>query len=760
MPAWRALYDKQGMFTHRPDLNDAGFALYQGTYPGHSGMGYQGLARKSVKGVINNGLKMTLIDPVMQGGTDIPGGTNWVPVKPATDAALTLGMMRWIFENEKYNEEFLSCPTQEEAEKIGFKSVTNATNLVILSEDHPNYRKFLRPVDLGLEGEEFMVIDKSTGKPGNYDKVSAGEIFYEGEVEGENGKIKVATSLSILRKNTEEYTMEEYAEICGVPVSQIVQVADDFTSHGHKVGVDTVGGTVAINGLPFAVGLFMLPAMLGAYNMKGGMVMGGPGYASHADGPRYNLSTIENGPEITGAKISREAFLYEDTSEYKNKLAKGENPYPAKMPWYPSGFSLDGHAIFSAINKYPYQCKILVNCAANPIYGGPSSYNDKVIDELKKTSNIPLFIGIDTVVGETTAFADYIIPDTNFNEHWAILGARGNHTTRITGIRWPVVEPPTPKVGEYDQHISMETYIIEVAKRLNIPGFGDEAITDVNGKTWPIHTREDYWMKAVANVAYDQDPIKAIDDEDMKLTGLNEIPKDWEESVTSEELPLVKTIMAKGGKFEPDNVYYDGDFMKYQSDARICFYSENTAVTRNSTTGKYNEGSPKWLPEMFANEELIDDMFPEAEYPFRICSSKPKLRGLSMMSNSPTLQNLARTNFIEMNRLDAEDHGFKDGQEVTIESSINSAKGKLKVREGIARGTLGVHFGFGKWQYGSKDAVIDGKNVPGDSVRGEGTATNQLGLLDHTVDGIVGLSEGTTGSPQRNSIRVKVVATN
>jgi tetrathionate reductase subunit A len=196
--------------------------------------------------------------------------------------------------------------------------------------------------------------------------------------------------------------------------------------------------------------------------------------------------------------------------------------------------------------------------------------------------------------------------------------------------------------------------------------------------------------------------------------------------------------------------------MKYKSTACICFYSENTATTRNSITGKYHEGSPMWLPEMFANGDLIDEMFPESEYPFRICSYKPKLRGLSMMSNAPTLQNIGRTNFIEMNSLDAKEHGLTDGQEVVVESAANQTKGVLKVREGVAKGTIGVCFGYGKWEYGSKDIIIDGETVAGDPIRGEGTATNQLGLLDPTVDGIYGLSEATTGSPNRNSIRVKV----
>jgi len=751
VPAWQAF----GLGTSRPDHHEAEFALYQGTYPGHSGMGYQGLARKTVKYAKTNGLKLFMVDPVMQGGTDIPGSTKWVPIKPATDSAFTMAMMRWIFENEKYNAKFLECPTIEAAEAIGYRSVTNATNLVIMDEKHPNYRKFLKPADIGLEGDTFIVIDKETKEPKIDTEVSAAELFFEGEVKG----IKVTTALNILRNNSYKYTIEEYSEICNVPAEQIIEVAKEFTSHGHKVGTDSVGGTVTINAFPFALGLFMLPALMGAYNMKGGMVVGGSTYKSHADGPKYVLSTIEGAPGLKGPRISREAFKYEDTTEYKEKVAKGLNPYPSKMPWYPNGFNLDGHAIFSAANKYPYQCKILVCCNGNPIYGGPSTYNDKVISELKKTSNVPLYIGIDTVVGETSALADYLIPDSNFYEHWALLGARGNHTTRITGVRWPVVEPPTQTVGENNQHICMETYMIEIAKRIGMPGFGDNAVKDAEGNTWSINTRAEYWMKAIANTAYDINEVPDISETDKKLTGLDNIPEDWAKAVKPEELNKALYVMAKGGKFEPDGPesFYKGDEMVYKQAGRINIYSEKNALSRNSFNGEYNEGAPVWMPEKFANGELMDDLYPESEYPFRLCSAKPKLRGLSMMSNSPTLQNIGRKNYIEINSLDAKAQGLKDGQEVYIDSGFAKAKGTLKVREGVAQGTLGVHFGYGKWEYCSKDAEIDGKTVAGDPVRAEGTATNQLALLDHSIEGIVGVAEMTSGSPHRNGLRLKVV---
>ena len=69
----------------------------------------------------------------------------------------------------------------------------------------------------------------------------------------------------------------------------------------------------------------------------------------------------------------------------------------------------------------------------------------------------------------------------------------------------------------------------------------------------------------------------------------------------------------------------------------------------------------------------MDDLYPQDEYPFRLCSAKPKLRGLSMMSNSPTLQNIGGTNYIEINRQDAQEQGLKDGQEVYIDSGFAKA---------------------------------------------------------------------------------------
>ncbi|SDF42211.1 molybdopterin dinucleotide binding domain-containing protein [Sporolituus thermophilus] len=739
---------------YKPDLQGAEFCIYEGAYPGHSGFSFQALARKTVLGANSGRLKIAVVDPVMQGGTDVPGKTQWIPVKPSTDGAFVLGIMRWILENHKYNASYLECSHLDAAKAMGYNSYSNATHLVVTDPGHPSYRKFLRPHDIGLSGEGFIVIDKSSKSPVLHTAAIAGELFFQGTVDSPQGPVKVATALSLLRDGVFKHTIEEYAKICEVPPEQIIAIANEFSSHGPRVGTDSLAGTVSVNSLPFTVALWMLPALMGAYNTKGGMAINGPGYKHYTPGPRYNLQSFAGMVKPSGVMISRERFPYEKTTEYKNKVAKGQNPYPSKLPWHPVGFSLDGQALFSAIHRYPYQCKIYVNCYANPLYSTPSLYREEMIKELRKTENIPLFISIDIVMGETTAMADYVVPDTSFYEQWAMVPVRAQINTKMTAVRWPVIKPLTPKGSS--QPMSMEAFIIDVAKKLGLPGFGKDAIADADGKLWPLDKREDFYLKAVANMAYDENPVPDISSEEWAIADMESAISEWRDSIKPEEWKKVGYVLARGGRFEPDDRYHDGNKMRYGAPVKLCFYSELMATSKNSITGKYFEGVPVWTEEMLADGRKVDDVYPTKDWPFRISSAKAKLRGVSMLSNCPTLQELGPTNYVEINSADAAKHGLKDGQKVKVISPTNQAVGILRVREGVARGTAAIHFGYGKWEYGGRTHVIGGKEVKGDPVRRTGIASNPLGLADPSLPKPFGLTEVSSGTHGRNGIRVRI----
>ena len=98
----------------------------------------------------------------------------------------------------------------------------------------------------------------------------------------------------------------------------------------------------------------------------------------------------------------------------------------------------------------------------NPFYG-IAGLRGVAEEKLKRSCRLPLFIAIDAFMNETTALADYIVPDTHNFESWG-FSARGPV--------WPV--KPPPRVGQLSDpatsrpltanRSAMEAFCIAVAK--------------------------------------------------------------------------------------------------------------------------------------------------------------------------------------------------------------------------------------------------------------------------------------------------------
>ena len=73
----------------------------------------------------------------------------------------------------------------------------------------------------------------------------------------------------------------------------------------------------------------------------------------------------------------------------------------------------------SAVQRYPYAIDILLWHMATPFYSVPGQGNEELIAAVKDPKNIPLIIASDIVVGDTSMYADYIVPDGSFLERWS-----------------------------------------------------------------------------------------------------------------------------------------------------------------------------------------------------------------------------------------------------------------------------------------------------------------------------------------------------
>lgn len=722
-------------------------------------------------------MKFVVVDPVMQGGAVSPIGKNgkWVPIKPATDGAFAMGMIRWIIENKRYNADYLCAPNFEAAKKKGFNSWTNACHLVINDPSHPNDRKVLRAEDLGLpvpstpktdsaqlqgaapsKPDYFIVMDKAQGKPVIHTQSAEGDLFFEGEVKDKDGKvIKVQTGFLFLKESAFSKEISAYAKDCGVPENTIAEIAEEFTSHGTRVGVDGMGNTAAANGMDGALAHHVLSTLVGSPYKKGGLIPGVGGASFDLLAAKYKLVGLPKALPPRGVRICRTGFAYEDTTEYKNKVAKGEDPYPSKLPWYSFGTTnfvggnSDNQTVFSMVNSYPYQAKVLMLWMANPLFSTPAAARKEVVDEMKKVERIPLFIAFDAFMGETSVLADYIIPDTTQYESWGLPFVWGNFAGKGTGVRWPVVKPMTAKL-EDGRFASFENYLIDVAKKIGIPGYGDQAIPGPDNKMYPLNTPEDFFLKAAANIAFDGNPVPDLSAEETKMQDLDVVMATWKSSLKPEEWSKAAYVLSRGGRFESYGSGFEGDNYKYGNSGCFQTYSEDLATAKNSFTGKPFSGVIGWNPETFADGTPLTKAFPEEQWPLKGASYKGKFRSATMLVNS-MLRDLNASNHIEINTNDATRFGLKDGEKVKLISATGGeAVGILKVRPGIAEGTVAVAFGYGHWEYGARAHKVGDKNIGGDASIGTGVLLSGISLVDPSFKTTFGFSEMCTGIPSRN----------
>lgn len=730
-----------------------------GTYPGHGGKPMQAIARQSAKALTDGNVKITVVDPVMIGGAINPllKNAKWVPIAPTTDGAFGMALIQYIIDNKKYDEKYLSSPHLAVAKEKGYNSWSNASHLVIVDESHPNCGKMLRAEDVGFvvpedEKNPFMTIDKATGDLMFIKDVSEADINFVGTAKG----IKVKTAFVLLKEAADKHTLDEYAKECGIDKNTIIEIADEFTSHGIKSAVDTLGGTATANGLDLAFIANILVSLVGSSGKKGGVFPRRYAYKGLTDGARYNLSTIEGKPANKALSLSRAGIRYEDTDEYKSKVAKGENPYPSRLPWHPIGSGSDNQMMFSMINKYPYSVKIFMNWMANPLLALPSVARKDVMESLKDPSIVPLFISVDCYMGETTALADYIVPDTTPYESWGLANIEGNFSGKATTLRWPVVEPASIKLDD-GRHASYEVYLIDVAKAIGMPGFGKDAITDVNGNKYDFNDAHEFYLKGVANMAYDGEPVDDISDEEIEIQDLETAVRNWKNALNSEEeWRKVMYLLSRGGRFEDHGAGFDGDNRVFANTACFSLYSERLATSHNSITGeKFEYGTPSWNPQRFLDGKLVSDVFTKEEWPFKAANYKPKFRSVSMLANSSSLKDINLSNKVEINSEDAKALGISTGDKVkVIPATGGEFEGTALVREGIAKGTIGVAYGYGHWEYGAKSFAIEGNGEQSEEERGHGF--HLIGITDPSIEGIFGFSEVSTGGPSRNGGAYKV----
>jgi len=714
----------------KPDIMNSEFLLLFGQNPLEANFPMVALGRKIAE-FKRKGGKLALVDPRFN--TTAAKADWWVPIKPGTDAAFALGIARWIIENNKYDATYLTNANSAAASADKEKTWSDATYLVMLRADNDAYPK--RP-------GSFLQSGYVNGMPATTNKVvwdgSAPQEVGSSAIEGvlETGEITLTPSGSapsgyvwtdgmlhcksvfqLLKERVMERTIAEYAAICGIDPSLIIEIAQEFTKHGKKAVANTYRGVVQhTNGVHNHLSVMALNHLIGNYSWAGGNSVGGGGWANNnviTDGsvPKDVKKDGIPAPQTpSGPRIDRAVGGdYESFKSYTKMRKDPLNPYPAKRPWFKYGlFGNYQEVIPSIADQYPYPCKVLITYWNAWPYSTPALRN--VFEAtVRDESKVPLFISISKDMGEVSAFADYILPDTSYLEKWSFPGLTPTIQTKATSFRQPVVgtfdgkpwdapfdkSAPNNYTPVLPDTMLFEDILINLMKALGLdPGVK-------NGwemAKWMLyHLAQDYKTRTGSTKSLDE---------------------------------LVDEIIAKGGVFEDPVSYVDSDGrLKYGYSGIVHFYLEPIGNLVDSITGKL-EHDP--LPVYEPIKDVSGNLIEEPAYPFKLITYKRVLHGQARTHQLPWLMGIEPENFIEINSGDAKVLGVETGDLVRVSSVSNPTGivGKAKVVEGLRPGVIAISHHYGHWQNGATQWYENGSPVDYDPSRGAGVSPNQVMRLD------------------------------
>jgi tetrathionate reductase subunit A len=756
-------------FYWQADTENSEFLIFVGASPFEANYGPPVRAPHITQNMVDAKLKIAVVDPRLS--KTAAKAWKWLPIKPGTEAALALAMIRWIIENGRYDKKYLENANKAAAQQDGEPTWCNASWLVKIENGRPS--TFLRASEIGLSEQDRFIVSHHgqalTCDPYDESMPVEGELLVDMELSG----IRVKSGLQVLYDSAREHTLDEWAQICGLKVQDIIELAREFTAHGKHAAADIHRGVSQhTNGFYNVFAWYALNLLIGNYDWAGGLIKKTEYDAiGDKDGKPFPLKKLHPGKTVPfGVSNIRHGVKYEETTLFSG--------YPAKRPWFPLSSDIYQEVIPSVGDAYPYPVKALFLYMGTPAYSLPAGQTN--IDILSDPKKIPLIVACDITVGETSLYADYIFPDLTYLERWEFHGSHPNIAPKVQPVRQPVIAPIPETVTVYGEEmpISLEALILGIAEKMGLPGFGPGGLGDASDFNRP----EDYYLKMVANVAFGDkadgsDAVPDADDRELQLfvQARRHLPSSvfdstkWQRSVSERFWRKIIYVLNRGGRFQDHEKAYTQDGkVTNPYGTLINLYQEKTATTKNSMTGEPFVGYPLYLPAPVdvLGRPIGDE---KAGFDLNLITYRVIQQTKSRTISNYWLLGIEPENAILINRRDAERLGLHDGDHVKIVSASNPEGvwdlkngrkipmiGKLKVVEGLRPGVVAFSLGYGHWAYGSQDIVIDGRVIRRDERRARGIHANAAMRTDPVLKNTC-LQDITGGSVSFYDSRVQLV---
>ncbi len=728
-----------GKFYWQADTENSRFILFVGANLFEANYGPPNRAPRLTHNLVTGKAKIACADPRFSKLAS--KSWRWLPLKPGTDAALALAIIRWMLDNERFDKRFVACANKAAANAIGETSWANATWLVEVRDGKPG--KFVRARGAGpAESHELLVMVDGTPvafDPNDPTNPVTGDLYVDTTLPDGT---RVKTGLQLLREQSHRFTVDQWCAIADVKPEHVIEVARELTSHGKQAAVDIHRGPAQhTNGFYNVLAWMTLNVLLGNFDHKGGMCKAST-WDIGGKGGWFQIKDQPGAITCFGINSIRHGTDYERTTLFSG--------YPARRNWYPLSSDVYEEIIPSMGDAYPYPVKAFFLYMGAPTYSLPAGHtNIQVLCDLEK---VPLFVASDILVGSTSMYADYIFPDTSYLERWEFQGSHPNLTWKVGPIRQPVIAPipETCRVFGEEQPICFETMLLGIAERLHLPGFGENAF----GEDKHLRHMDEFMLRCVGNIAFGEKPdasenLPDADAREMELfmKARRHLPESvfdpdrWRRIVGDDLWPKVVYALNRGGRFEDYDRGYKGDRLAHPYAKQLALYQEKTSSKIHSGTGEPHPALATWMP---VRDYHGNETGPYRQgYDLAMITHRTIVHTKSRTIANPWLSALMPENAVQVHPTDAVRLGLTNGQEVKVLSATNAVGewrlgngrtkpmiGKVQVTQQVRPGVVSFSLGFGHWATGASDMQIDGHIIKGEARRARGIHANAAMWVD------------------------------
>jgi len=397
-------------------------------------------------------------------------------------------------------------------------------------------------------------------------------------------------SVAELKNYLANFTLEKAEEITQVEAETIERIATEFATTQPGVAFSGGGVTKHINGTENERCIMLLNAIVGNIDVKGGVCLP----------RRYRLKDFDTQDQFIDDQKSLE--------------------------------------FFRSVSEQKQTAELYFAYMTNPVYEYPDCNFTQAA--MKDEKLMPFIVVMDTVMSETAAVADIVLPATTFMESWNLDSSPSFDLIPFVSIGQPVIQPLGESRPLYDTWINLAKVM------------GNRAANDFN-----YQNIEDY----IKEIAIEIPGFTLSKDfENLKKTGI------W---ISERQKVQYQTYKQHGFK-TPSKKF-------------------EIAPTTLRESGVLP--LPKYEPIRehihLAKNELI-------LIPYHVNVLRPDL------ANSKWLVEIKHTNSALINTKTARALKIKQGDEIILESSVGKVKITAHITEGIHPDVIAISTSLGHWDYG------------------------------------------------------------